>query len=102
MEVTSDRTALISLGDCPALEESDALSWFSSLSDEPHPALDAIATAVNPRARCQPASAAGAALAWEIVLDPSAEPRPEPPELTLAKANRGASFQMMRRRPLRN
>jgi hypothetical protein len=101
VELTSENSALLAIGDCPALQEGDALSWFASLDEKPHPAFDAIASVVNPRARCHPASSPGAALAWEVVIDPTAEPRPEPPEFALAKANRGASFQMMRRRPLR-
>ena len=101
VEVTSDDTARLFIGECPALQEGDVLSWFATLGEKPHPALDAIAGAVNPRARCEPAAARDAALAWDVVIDASAEPRPEPPELMLAKANKGASFQMMRRRPLR-
>jgi len=102
VEVTSENTARIAVGDCPALQEGDALSWFASLDEKPHPALDAIASVVNPRARCIPSAPGDAAFAWEVVIDPSAEPQPEPPEFGLAKQNKGASFQLMRRRPLRN
>mgnify|MGYP001823466873 CR=1 FL=1 len=102
VELTSDRSARISIRDCPALQEGDVLSWFASLDEKPQPALDAIAAAVNPRARCLPVSPGDASLAWEVVIDSSAEPQPESPELALAKANKGASFQHMRRRPLRH
>jgi hypothetical protein len=100
--VTGERSARISIGACPALEEGDAHSWFAGLAASAHPALDAIAGAVNPRARCLPIERpSGTRLAWEIVIDPSADPRDPPPELALAKISRGAAFRFEQRRPLR-
>jgi len=101
VEVTGPRTARIAIGDCPALDEGDAHSWLAGLGAEPHPALDAIAGAVNPRTRCRPVEAGDARLAWEVVLDPAAEPRDDPPELALARISRGATFELEQRRPLR-
>jgi len=102
VEITGERSARIAIGDCPALQESDAYSWFATLGEEPHPALDAIAGSVNPRARCLPAPNPGsAALAWDVTIDPDAEPRPDPKELSLARISRGARFQFERRRALR-
>ncbi len=43
-----------------------------------------------------------ARLAWDVVIDPSAEPQEEPPELKLARLSKGATFQMERRRSLRS
>jgi len=64
--------------------------------------LDAIAGRVNPRARCIPAADPnGARLAWEVTIDPDADPRPPPPELALAKISRGAGFRFEQRRRLR-
>ena len=68
VEVTGERSARIEIGDCPALQEGDTLSWFATLDERPPPALDAIAASLNPRARCVSASAGGAALAWDVVL----------------------------------
>jgi hypothetical protein len=90
--------ARISIGDCPALQEGDAYSWFAGLGGELHPALDAIAGAVNPRARCHSTGP----LEWEVAIDPGAEPQEEPPELRLARVSRGAEFELMPRRPLRS
>lgn len=101
VEVTGERTARISVGPCPALEEADADSWFGGLTEAGHPALEAIATLVNPRARLRPAEPGEARFAWEVVLDPDAEPRPEPPEMRLARMSRGVDFELMPRRPLR-
>jgi hypothetical protein len=103
VELTGERTVRISIGDCPALEEGDALSWFATLGAQAHPALDAIAGRVNPRARCRPvARPEQARLAWDVVIDPLADPQPEPPELKLARISRGATFQFEQRRRLRD
>jgi hypothetical protein len=88
---------------CPALAESDSYSWFAGLGAASHPALDAIAGIVNPRARCRPVeSPRGGGLAWLIEIDPAAEPRPSPPELELARISRGANFTFEQRRGLRD
>lgn len=94
--------ARIAIGDCPALGEEDAGGWLADLGAAPHPALDAIAGAVNPRARCLPVEGPGdARLAWDVVIDPASEPQEEPPELRLARLSRGAGFSFQPRRPLR-
>ena len=54
VELTGERAARISIRDCPALEEGDVYSWFAGLGVDSHPALDAIAGAINPHARCHP------------------------------------------------
>jgi len=102
VEITGDESARIAIGDCPALDEGDVCSWFAGLSTQAHPALDAIAGAVNPRARCHPvANPEGARLAWDVVIDPAAEPRDPPRELALARISRGAAFRFEQRRTLR-
>jgi hypothetical protein len=102
VELPAADRARISLGRCDALEEGDAYSWFAGLDATPHRALDAIATRVNPRARCLPVVAEGAELAWDVVIDPSAVALEPPMELTLAKISRGATFQFEQRRGLRS
>jgi hypothetical protein len=103
IEVTGPDTARISLDDCPALQEGDGYSWLAGVGAAPHPALDAIAGAVNPHARCRPVDAAGPArLAWDVILDRGSAPRAEPPELALARISRGAAFEIEQRRPLRS
>jgi len=73
---------------CAALEEQDRHSWAALLGDGPHPALDAMVQAVNPRARCVPAGR----LAWDVVVDPHAEPAPEPGAAAVVRASRAARF----------
>jgi hypothetical protein len=103
VEVTGRETARLSLGPCPAFEEADRHSWFAGLSEKGHPALDAIAGRVNPRARCHAVrEPADARFAWDIVIDSGADPQPPPPELALARLSRGARFQFELRRELRD
>ena len=102
VEVLDRGSVRVSLRDCPALAEGDPWSWFADLGSEPPPALDAIARAVNPRARTRPAAELrDDRLAWEVHIDPQAEPAPEPPEMLLAKISGGARIVFQPRRPLR-
>jgi hypothetical protein len=102
VELTGPTSARIAIGDCPALEEPDVYSWFAGLDAAPHPALDAIAGILNPKARCTPvANPSDAALAWDVVIDPAVDDYETPIELKLARISRGAEFELMQRRPLR-
>jgi hypothetical protein len=102
VELTGPESARLSLGDCQAFEEGDPHSWFAGLSEKVHPALDAIAGAVNPHARCHPVNdPTSARFAWDVVIDRASDPQPIPQELKLAKISRGAAFQFERRRTLR-
>jgi hypothetical protein len=92
VELDGDRVRL-AIGDCPALREGDPFSWFAPFDEEPPAALESIVEGVDPRARCAPASARdGEGLAWEVTVDPAAEPVPERPEVTLTRFSTGAAF----------
>jgi hypothetical protein len=100
--VLEDGGVRIGFGPSPAFEEGDAHSWLAQLGDAPHPALDAIARAVNPRASSLPTPPrASERLAFRVEIDPDAAPHEEAPDVKLAKASRGASLVLQRRRPLR-
>jgi len=102
VEIIGEQSARISIRDCPALAEGDPYSWFAQLGVEVHPALDAICEAVNPYARCHPVeNPTAAALVWDVVIDRQSDPQEETPLMNLARLSRGASFELMRRRPLR-
>ena len=101
VELTGKQSARISIGACPALAESDGYSWFAGLDATPHAALDAIAGAINPYARCRSADSADG-LAWDIVIDPGSEPQQDPAELELARISRGAAWEFEQRRLLRD
>jgi hypothetical protein len=96
VDVVDDRHAVVAFGECPAFEEADPYSWFAQLHHAPHPALDAIARVGNPRARCRPIAPPGdARLAWEVVIDPDAEPADEPAPVRMARGSRGANLVLM-------
>ena len=106
VDVTGPDSARLTIGPCSARSEPDGLSWFAGLSGAPHPALDAIAGAIDGQARCVPVEAGDAAsgeavLAWDVVIDPAAPAQREPPELALARMSTGADFELIQRRPLR-
>ena len=102
VEVTGDKRARISVNDCPALNEGDSLNWFSQMAHEPHPALDALVRMINPRASCHPVGyPGGARYAWDVVIDPSAEPHAPPAEFEAVKGGRSLAFQFEQRRQLR-
>ena len=102
IEVTGEQSARISMADCPALNEKDDHTWFSQLGAEPHPAVQALVRQVNPQATCHAvADPERVRFAWDVVIDPDAEPAPEPPELGFARMSQGMTFQFEQRRLLR-
>ena len=83
----------IRLDDCEALREADPYHWYALLDADPHPALEAMAQAVNPKARCRAVTPpAGARQAWEIVIDPAAAAPAERPEVAIVAAANTARF----------
>jgi hypothetical protein len=96
-----DRVRL-AVADCDALAEAGPRGWGALLADRPEPALDAMAQAVNPRARVAAVTPRGDERgAWEIRIDPSAAPAPEPPEAAMVSGSGTAEFRFTRRRALR-
>jgi hypothetical protein len=103
IELIDERTIRFALADAPCFHEHDALSWLATLSDAPHPALDAIAQALNPRAFSAPeAPRAGERLAWLITIDPGRQPARPSPSVELARISTGATVKFLPRRDLRN
>ncbi|MDG2308695.1 MAG: hypothetical protein P8R42_29295 [Candidatus Binatia bacterium] len=93
VEITGDSSARLTFGPSPAFEETEAHSWFAGLGKAPHPALDAIAGTVNPKAQCVPASPrSGARLAFDVLIDPAADAYEPSQALALAKVSKGATF----------
>lgn len=99
--VTGPRTARVEIGDCQALQEETESTWFRQLGAEPHPAIVALVQHVNPCARVRAADPGSARFAWEVEIDPDAEPAAEPRELKLARLSGGMTFQFEQRRLLR-
>jgi hypothetical protein len=93
--IGADRGRL-SIGECEALHEDDGSSWFGMLDPTPHPALDAIAHAVVPGARClRTTPADGARLAWDVVVDRDAPAVPARPEVAMVAATGTAQFRFV-------
>ncbi|MGH7894535.1 MAG: hypothetical protein ACREQL_07695 [Candidatus Binatia bacterium] len=93
VEPCSADGARIWIDDCDALNEADRNGWLALLDAAPHPALDAMVQAVNPRARCVPTMPPGSArLAWDVVVDSGATPAVEPPEVGLVRSSRAGRF----------
>jgi hypothetical protein len=79
--------------DSPALHEGDAFGWHGHLAEAPHPALDAMVQAIDPRARCVPATPrAGGRLAWDVVVDAAATPAEPPIEVGMVANTNTARF----------
>jgi hypothetical protein len=103
IELLDERAVRFALRDAPCFHEHDGLSWLSSMSDASHPALDAIAQAINLRAYSAPdRPRGGERLAWLITIDPGAEPARPSPSVELARISTGATVKFLPRRDLRN
>ncbi len=102
IEVVDDARVRFALGPCPVLDEADGFTWFSQLGGAGDRALDALVQAVDPRAACHPVATRGdERFAYEAVIDASASPAKEAPEIALAKISGGATFVFTPRRPVR-
>jgi hypothetical protein len=93
LERTGEDRGRLSIGPCDALAEGDAYSWFALFDAEPHPALDAMVQAVNPRARCiRTRPCDDARFAWDLVIDAAAEPAAPRPEVGMVESTGTARF----------
>jgi hypothetical protein len=93
LDVSLDDRLVIELRDCEALAEPRERNWLTLLATDPEATapLDAIARAVDARARCVPLDGR----AWEVVLDD--DPHPESDDVTLTKFSTGAAFEFQPR-----
>ncbi|MEE8581893.1 MAG: hypothetical protein V3T33_09920, partial [Myxococcota bacterium] len=92
-ELQDARRGRVWIDDCDAIAPGEPGAWLQLLDDPEQPGFDASVCAVNPRARCRPATPPpGAKLAWEIEIDPAAEPREESPMAAAVRHSNAASF----------
>jgi len=102
IDVLDAHTVRFALGDAPCFHERDGLSWFSTMTNGPSTALDAIAQAINPRASTAPTSThTNERYAWLVAIDPDARPAPPSPSVELARVSTGATVTFLPRRQLR-
>jgi hypothetical protein len=96
-----DDAVRLALRPCLALDEGDERSWFALLGAGPHPAFQAIAHAVDRQAQVRAATPTDdERFAWEVVVDPTATPAKEAPEVSVTRVSTGADFVFRRRRPI--
>jgi hypothetical protein len=96
--ILADRDGVrIGFADCPAFQEDDAFTWVTALGRSADAALDAVVSAFDPHARCEPVSPdVGELRAYRVTIDRNRPERPEPQELAVAKISTGAAFRFRR------
>jgi hypothetical protein len=98
--LVDERCGRFWLEDCEALAAGEPGAWIALLEeDDAASVLDATVAAVNPRARCHPLDpaairdAAGPVRrAFEVRIDPEAEPHRESPMANAVRASNAAAF----------
>jgi hypothetical protein len=102
IELDRDRIRLSLLEDSPIFAEPDGFTWLASLPGAADRAVLAIANGFDRRAQAAPvAPTPGERCAYELSVDPAAQPATEEPEVSLAKISTGAGFELVQRRPVR-
>ncbi len=99
-----DSQLRFSLLEGPCFDEADAHSWLATFDtcDDSHPALDAIAFAINPHARSRRVTAKeGERHSFKIVIDAQAEPQRQSGYVSLAKISTGANVTFIPRTEVR-
>jgi len=91
-ELVDERRGRFWIDECEALAPGEPEAWLALLEDAERPGFDALVAALNPRARCRPARGGPGRLAWEIEIDPAAEPRRESPMANAVRHSNAASF----------
>jgi len=86
----ADGTGRFWIEACDAFADGEPEGWLALLLDAEHPGLDAVAAAVNPRARLTSIGR----LAWRIEIDPRAEPRAESPFAAAVRVSNVARFEL--------
>jgi hypothetical protein len=97
-----DRVRFALAEDSPAFTESDDFTWLASMAGDTDRAVTAIARGFDRRAvveRVRPR--AGERCAYQLSVDPTAEPAAPDQEVSLTKFSSGAAFELAPRRPVR-
>jgi hypothetical protein len=102
IEVEGDDRLRFAVLDSPVFTEGDDRHWFAQLGGAGDRGLDAIVQSVNRRAAVSATTPrAGERFAYDVVIDPTATPAVEAPEIGLAKISTGATVEFSPRRPVR-
>lgn len=104
VDLVDDHTVRFALREAPCFEEGDYYSWLATFEScgDAHPALDAIAFAVNPLARSRRVETReGERHAFDITIDPGAEPQRQASFVSLAQISTGATVTFIPRSEVR-
>ena len=94
VELVNSSTVRFSLAGSPIFDEADERTWLAALGGSGDRAIDALARAINPRARSLAvATRDGEHVAYEITVNDSVEELREEPETALARFSGAATFQ---------
>ena len=94
VEVLDDSRARFSVLASPMFDEADDFIWLAGLMQDGDRAVAALARAINPQADATRTVARnGELVAYEVTVDPNAEPRLEEPETALARFSGAATFE---------
>ena len=96
-QLLDERTGRFWIEDCEALAAGEPDAWTALLENAEQPGLERVVAAVNPRARMTPldpgaVDAGPARLAWQIAIDPAAEPLEESPVAGLVRFSNVSRF----------
>jgi hypothetical protein len=92
--IVDDHTVRLAFGPADIFEEGDDHTWLAGLGGAGDRAVDALARALDPRYSARAVPTAGdERFAYELTLDPAAEPRREEPETALARFSSAATFE---------
>jgi hypothetical protein len=94
VDVVDDRTVRLAFGPSDVFEEGDDHTWLAGLGGAGDRAIDALARVLDARGSARAVAVRGdERFAYELTVDPDAEPRLEEPETALARFSTAANFQ---------
>ncbi len=96
-QLLDERHGRIWIEDCDAVVEGEPEAWTTLLDHPVQPGLDRVVATVNPRARLRRIDVseidrARARHAWEVVIDPAAEPLAESPVAEIVRFSNVSRF----------
>ncbi|MCU1373716.1 MAG: hypothetical protein JWO68_1002 [Actinomycetia bacterium] len=95
----ADEVLHVAIGACPATDEDDGMTWPAILATVDDAGLRSAVQCLAPHARVRRVETLpGTVAAWQVRLDPDAEPVHQPDEVTLTEFSTGVGFRFERRR----
>jgi hypothetical protein len=96
-QLLDDRRGRFWIEECEAVAAGEPEAWTTLFDHPSQPGLDRVVAAVNPRARLRRIDPAeidvgDARHAWEVVIDPSADPLPESPVAEIVRFSNVSRF----------